>query len=75
MAKFAYNNIKHASIGYMLFELNYKYHSCVSYKEDIDSRSMSKVADELTEELGNLIAACREKLQHAQVLQKQAHNK
>ena len=52
----------------MLFELNCKYHSCVSYEEDVDPCSRSKAADELTEELRNFIAACRENLQHAQKL-------
>ena len=75
MAKFAYNNAKHASTGYTPFELNCGYHQRVSYKEDVDPRSRSKAADELTEELRNLIAACRKNLQHAKKLQKRAHNK
>ena len=68
MAEFAHNNAKHASMGYTPFELNCGYHLCVSYKEDVDPRSRSKAADELTEELRNLMAACRENLQHAQKL-------
>ena len=75
MAEFAYNNAKHANTWYIPFELNCRYHPRVSYKEDIDSRSRSKAADKLTEELKNLIAACRENLQHTQKLQKRAHNK
>ena len=75
MAEFAYNNAKHASTGYTPFELNCGYHPRVSYEEDVDPRSRSKAADELTEELRTLMAACRENLQHAQELQKQAHNK
>ena len=27
IAEFAYNNVKNANIGHMLFELNYWYHS------------------------------------------------
>ena len=57
MAKFAYNNAKHASTRYTRFELNYGYYSCISYKENIDPRSKSKVVDELIEELRNLIVA------------------
>ena len=68
MAKFAYNNAKHASMGYMSFELNYGYHSCVSYKEDVNPCFRSKAADGLTEELRNLMTTCRENLQHAQEL-------
>ena len=75
MAEFAYNNAKHASMGYTPFELNCGYHPRVSYEEDVDPRSRSKAADELTEELRTLMAACRENLQHAQELQKRAHDK
>ena len=62
MTKFVYNNAKHASTGYTPFELNCGYHSRVSYEEDVDPHSKSKAADELTEELRNLMAACRENL-------------
>ena len=75
MAEFAYNNSKHASIWYMPFELNCRYYLCVSYKNDVDPHSKSKVADKLTEKLRNLIAAYRENLQHIKELQKQANNK
>ena len=75
MAEFAYNNAKHASTGYIPFELNCRYHLRISYKEDVNSRSRSKAADKLTEELKNLLAACRENVQHVQELQKKAHNK
>ena len=75
MAEFAYNNAKHASTGYTSFELNCGYHLRVSYEEDIDPRSRSKAADELTKELRNLMAACRENLKHAQKLQKRVYNK
>ena len=68
MAEFAYNNAKHTSMGYRFFKLNCGYHSQVSYKQNIDLRSRSKAADELTKELGNLMAACREKLKHTQKL-------
>ena len=57
MTKFAYNNAKYATIGYMPFELNCRYHLCISYKENVDPRSRSKAANELTEELRNLIVA------------------
>ena len=75
MAEFTYNNTKHASIEYTLFELNCGYHPRVSYKEDVDPGSRSKAADELTKELRNLITICRENLKHTQKLQKRDYNK
>ena len=42
IAEFAYNNAKNTSTGHILFELNYKYHPCISDKEDLDLRSKSK---------------------------------
>ena len=75
MAEFAYNNAKYASMGYTPFEFNCGYHPCISYEEYVNPCSRSKVADELTKELRNLIAACRENLQHVQELQKRAHDK
>ena len=56
MAEFAYNNIKNTSIGYMLFKLNYGYHPWVFYEEDLDPRSQSKTAEELSSKLQNLMA-------------------
>ena len=75
MAKFAYNNAKNASTGHTPFELNCGYHSWVLYEEDIDPRSKSKLANELSVELRELIIVCQENLHHAQKLQKQAHDK
>ena len=75
MAEFAYNNAKNASTGHMPFELNCGYHPLVSLKEDTDPRSRSRTADELSAELRELMIVCHENLQHAQELQKRAHNK
>ena len=75
MAKFAYNNTKNASTGYTPFELNCEYHSWVSYEEDINPRSKSKLAIELSVKLWELMTVCQENLRHAQKLQKQAYNK
>lgn len=36
MAQFAYNNAKNASPRQMHFELNYSYHSQVSYKDNVN---------------------------------------
>ena len=51
MAEFAYNNAKNESTGHTFFELNCGYHLRVSYKEDINPRSKSKLADELSAKL------------------------
>ena len=75
MAEFAYNNAKNASTGHMPFELNCGYHPRMSYKENVDPRSQSKLADELSAELRELMIVCQENLHHAQELQKRAHDK
>ena len=62
IAKFAYNNAKYASTGYILFELNCGYHPRVFYKEDVKHHFRSKAANELTKELNNLIVIYRENL-------------
>ena len=75
MAEFAYNNAKNTSIGHTPFELNCDYHPQMSYEEDVDSRSQSKLVDELLAELRELMIVYQKNLYHAQELQKRAHNK
>ena len=75
MAKFAYNNAKNANAGHTPFELNCEYHLWVSYEEDIEPRSKSKLTDELSAELRELMIVCQKNLHHAQELQKRAYNK
>ena len=75
MAEFTYNNAKNVSTSHTPFELNCGYHPRMSYKEDINPRSQSKSADELSAELRELMIVCQENLYHAQELQKRAHNK
>lgn len=75
MVEFTYNNVKNASTRYTPFELNYGYYSRVSYKKDINPCSMSKSANKLANELKKLMATCRNNLNHAPNLQKQAHEK
>ncbi len=64
MAEFAYNNTKNASTRHTLFELNCGYLPRVSYKEDVNPRSLSKSADKLATKLIELMIVCRENLQH-----------
>ena len=75
MSEFAYNNAKNANTSYTPFELNCGYHPCISYKENIDPCSKSKLADDLANDLRKLIIVYQENLQHVQNLQKQAYNK
>ena len=75
MAEFAYNNAKNASTDHTLFELNCGYHPHISYEENIDPCSKSKLADDLANDLRELMIVCQKNLQHAQNLQKLAHNK
>ena len=75
MAEFAYNNAKNASTDYMPFELNCGYHPRVFYEKDLDPRSKSRTAEELSSELRKLITVCQQNLHHAQELQKRAHNR
>ena len=65
MAEFVYNNAKNASIGHMPFELNYGYHLCVSFKEDINPCSQSKMTKELSSKLKELMTIYWENLYHA----------
>ncbi len=58
MAEFAYNNAKNASTGHIPFKLNCGYHPKVSFKEDVDPRSRSCSANELAEELRELMEVC-----------------
>ncbi len=75
MAEFAYNNAKNASTGHTPFELNCGFHPLATYEKEVDPRSKSKAADELTTQQRELTTVCRENLQHAQELQKRYHNK
>ena len=75
IAEVAYNNAKNASTGFTPFELNCDYHPRVSYKENVNPCSKSKSADDLANDLRELMIICQKNLQHAQNLQKRAHNK
>ena len=59
MAEFAYNNAKNASTSYTPFELNFGYHSRVSYEEDLDPHSKSRTVEELSSELQDLMTVCQ----------------
>ncbi len=75
IAEFAYNNAKNASTGHTPFELNCGYYPRVSFEEDVDSCSRCRFANELAEELRELMEVCCQNLLHAQELQKKAYDK
>ena len=76
MAEFTYNNTKNTSISHTPFEFNYGYHSCVFYKKHISFCFKSKLTDELSINLRELITVyTRKNLHHAQKLWKQAYDK
>lgn len=75
ITKFAYNNAKNTSTGYISFKLNCSYHPRICYKKNINPRSKSKSGEELSIELRNLMTIYRENLHHTHEFQKQAHDK
>ena len=75
MTEFAYNNAKNASTGYTPFELNCSYHPQMSYEKDVNPRSQSKLANELSVELKELMIVCQANFYHTQELQKRDHDK
>ncbi len=71
MTDFAFNNAKNTSTNHSLFELDCGFYPGASYKEDVNPRSQSKLANELTNKFRELMTVYRENLQHTQNLQKQ----
>ncbi len=68
MAEFAYNNAKNAITSHTSFELNCGYHPRVSFEENVDSRSRSRSANKLVEELRELMEVYCQNLLHVQEL-------
>ena len=54
IAQFIYNNIKNININYILFKLNYNYHTYIFYKKNIDFYLKSKYINKLANELKKL---------------------
>ena len=68
MAKFAYNNVKNANIGHTFFELNCSYHLYISFKDNTNPYSQSKIDNKLSAKLQKLIIVCSKNLHYAQKL-------
>ena len=75
MAEFAYNNAKNASTNHTSFKLNCDFYPRVFFKDDVNSRSRSRFADELAKELRKLMNICQQNQLHTQKLQKIAYDK
>lgn len=75
MAKFAYNNVKKASTGHILFELNCSFQLWTFYKKGINPHSQLKSANKVANELNKLIIICRKNLYHIKELQKRYYDK
>lgn len=67
-AKFAYNNAKNASTGYMLFEFNCGYHCYVFFEDKIDLYLRFCSVNKLTKMRRELISICYQDLLNAQKL-------
>ena len=65
IAEFAYNNTKNANTDNILCKLNYGYHLCVSYNENIDPYFLLKLVKKLLSKLQKLMLICYENLHHA----------
>ena len=65
MAEFAYNNANNASTGYTPFELNCKYHSFISYEENLDPCLKLRTTEELSSKLQELMTVYQENPHHA----------
>ena len=70
MAKFAYNNAKNATTGYMSFELNCSNHVCVLFKEDINPCFWLKIIDKLLLKLQKQMTIYQKNLHYVKKLQK-----
>lgn len=66
MVEFTYNNTKNTSTSHISFELNCRYYLRIFYEKDVDFCSKLKLADQLLQNLQELITVCQENLQYAQ---------
>ena len=62
MVEFVYDITKNASIEYMSFQINCRYHLRISYKKNFDYYSKSKAANKLIKKLWNIITICKKNL-------------
>lgn len=58
MTKLAYNNTKNASIGYISFEFNCRYHRHIFFKKKTNSCYWSRFAHKLAQKLKDLMLVC-----------------
>lgn len=75
IAEFAYNNTKNASTGHISFKLNCKYYPRVFFEDKTNLCLKSCFANEIVEELKELIDIYYQNLFYVQKLQKKVDNK
>ena len=75
MVEFVYNSFKNASISHIPFELNYSYHSRISFEDKCNTYFRSSSAKRQVVELRELMNICCQNVLHAQDIQKQAYDK
>lgn len=68
---FSYNNIKNTNISHIFFKLNCEYHLYISYEQNLNPYSKSKITKKLFSKLQNLIAIYQQNFYYIQELQKQ----
>ena len=64
MIEFIYNNIKNTNTKFTSFKLNCRYYLYISYKNNINSCSRSKLIDKLATKVRNLIAIYKKNLHY-----------
>lgn len=66
MIKFAYNNTKNISTGYLFFKLNYNYYLYMSYEDEVNSYLRFYSINKLAKKLRNLILIYQQNLLYTQ---------
>ena len=75
MVEFAYNNIKNVNTGHTSFELDCRYHACISFKNDTYFCSRFCTVKTLAKKLRDLMYICQHNQLYTQKIYKQANDK
>lgn len=75
MTEFTYKNTKNINTCFIPFKFNYRYHSRISFEDEINPCLRSYSANKLAKKPKELMKICYKNLLYIQKLQKRAHNK